>query len=255
VWLSLANTIATSCFLLAQGGPGERLDAMTPSPPPFFLSLAAFPSSPSASLSSSGESYSNRSSPSSAAVPCSPSPAVVLRRSATPPSSSPPNESSRGGQSPCHRRGYLAGNELLRRRNSSSPAILRPRQPPRRVPGELPVRPPPFPSFFLAIAPAMVGRQRCLGAGRPGPLPSRPGQAGRPTWPRAPCQSRRVKLTPLQKVIRLCFYFQKNCCKGLKFVKIIENSPLIRKMCMTYQNVQKNMLYIFVPKSCMLNQL
>jgi hypothetical protein len=47
-------------------------------------------------------------------------------------------------------------------------------------------------------------------------------------------------------------FFQKNGCKSLKLVKIIGNSLLIRKMCMTYQNVQKNMLYILVSISCML---
>jgi hypothetical protein len=33
----------------------------------------------------------------------------------------------------------------------------------------------PSPSSSRAAAPAMAGRRRCLGAGRPGPLPSRPG--------------------------------------------------------------------------------
>jgi hypothetical protein len=69
----------------------------------------------------------------------------VLRRSASSFSTSSFKESSRGGRNRPHRRGYLAGNELLRHRNSSSPAILRPSQPHRRVPGELLVRPPPFP--------------------------------------------------------------------------------------------------------------
>jgi hypothetical protein len=58
--------------------------------------------------------------------------------------------------------------------NSSSPVILRPSQPHRRVPGEPLLRPPPFSSSSRAVAPAMAGRRRCLGAG----------QAGRaqPTW-------------------------------------------------------------------------
>jgi hypothetical protein len=63
----------------------------------------------------------------------------VLRRSPSPSSTSPFKESSRGDRNRRHRRGYLAGNELLRRRNSSTPAILRLRRPPRRVPGELSV--------------------------------------------------------------------------------------------------------------------
>jgi hypothetical protein len=45
------------------------------------------------------------------------------------------------------------------------------------------------------------------------------------------------------------FYFQKNCCKYLKFVKCIEYSLYVRKMQMTYQNVQKNEIYILVSKS------
>jgi hypothetical protein len=68
-------------------------------------------------------------------------------------------------------------------------------------------------------------------------------------------QSPRVKQTPVQKVFRLYFNFQKNCCKALNLVKIIEKYLLVGKMQMTYQNDPKNVIYIFVSESCMFIQL
>jgi hypothetical protein len=50
------------------------------------------------------------------------------------------------------------------------------------------------------------------------------------------------------------FQFHKNSRKYWKLVKCIEKYLLVRKLQMTYQNVQKNMLYIFVLESCMFRQ-
>jgi hypothetical protein len=53
-----------------------------------------------------------------------------------------------------------------------------------------------------------------------------------------------------------CFsYFQKNCCKVLNLVKYIEKYLLVGKMRMTYQNAQKNVLYMFTSNSCIFRQL
>jgi hypothetical protein len=49
--------------------------------------------------------------------------------------------------------------------------------------------------------------------------------------------------------------FQKNCCNGLNLVKCIEKYLLVRKMRMTYQNAQKNMLYMFMSNSCIFRLL
>jgi hypothetical protein len=68
-------------------------------------------------------------------------------------------------------------------------------------------------------------------------------------------QSPRVKQTPVQKVFRMYSNFQKNCCKVLNLVKIIEKYLLVEKMQMTYQNDPKNVIYIFVSESCMFIQL
>jgi hypothetical protein len=50
-------------------------------------------------------------------------------------------------------------------------------------------------------------------------------------------------------------FFQKNCCKVLNLVKIIEKYLLVGKMQMTYQNDPKNMIYILVSISCIVKQL
>jgi hypothetical protein len=91
------------------------------------------------------------------------------------------------------------------------------------LPGELRVSvwsvwtPPPFPSRTAAATVAVAGV--VLGAGRAGRCPSRPGQPGRPTWPRAPLSVYAGQVTLGVKCFAQCFYFQKNCCKGLKLVK------------------------------------
>jgi hypothetical protein len=63
------------------------------------------------------------------------------------------------------------------------------------------------------------------------------------------------QITPVQKVPCSCFYFQENFRNQLNLVKIIENYLFVRKMQMTYQNVQKNEIYILVSKSCIVKQL
>jgi hypothetical protein len=104
----------------------------------------------------------------------------------------------------------------------------------------------PPPSSSHAVAAAMAGRRRCLGADRPGPLPSRPGQRGQPMWPGPHLSASVGQMTLGVKSSATRFYFQKNCCKCLKFVKCIEYSLFVRKMQMTNQNVQKNEIYILV---------
>jgi hypothetical protein len=150
----------------------------TPLPPPHFpLSLAALLSFPVVlSLPPSRKAYSNRSSPPSAAVPCLPQPRRRAEKFPTPSSTSPFKELTRGASNRRHHRGYLAGNELLRRQNSSTPAILRPRRPPRRVPGELPVLLDPSP-FRLPRHSSVPGRPSPVTGSRSGwatPQPTRP---------------------------------------------------------------------------------
>jgi hypothetical protein len=114
---------------------GDEKDPLeTPSdatPPPSSLSsypLAALPSSPLVSLSLHHVQLTvtgtRRLALPFRAPPCS---SEVLRRSPLPSSTSPFKELTRGASNRRHHRGYLAGNELLRRQNSSTPAILRPR--------------------------------------------------------------------------------------------------------------------------------
>jgi hypothetical protein len=83
----------------------------------------------------------------------------VLRRSASPSSVSPPKELSHRARSRRHRRGFLAGKPSSPPPNSPPPAVLRPSQPHRRVPGELPVRPPPFLLLFSHCSAAVAGRR------------------------------------------------------------------------------------------------
>jgi hypothetical protein len=52
-----------------------------------------------------------------------------------------------------------------------------------------------------------------------------------------------------------CFLFPETFQKMLKLVKFIGNYLFIRKMCLTYQIAQKNVLYILVSKACIVNQL
>jgi hypothetical protein len=126
------------------------------------------------------------------ASPCS---SEVLRRSPPPSFTSLFKESSRGGRNRRHHRGYLAGNELLRHQNSSSPATLRPNQHHQRVPGELLVRPHPFP-LLLPRRSARHGRPLPASGSRSGwaICPSRPWPAKVALGPSG--QWLRVVLTP-----------------------------------------------------------
>jgi hypothetical protein len=98
--------------------------------------------------------------------PCS---SEVLRRSASPSSISPLKELSRRARSRRHRRGFLAGPELVTAQNSSPPAILRASLPHRSTQGEPPVCQNPFSLLLPRRSTRHAGRRRCLGAGRPGP--------------------------------------------------------------------------------------
>jgi hypothetical protein len=51
------------------------------------------------------------------------------------------------------------------------------------------------------------------------------------------------------------FYSERNFRKCLNLVKCIINSLFIRKICIIYQNAQKNELYLFVSKSCIVKLL
>jgi hypothetical protein len=134
----------------------------------------------------------------------------VPRRSASPSSISPPKELQPLAWNHRRRRRFLARNRPSLPPNSSSPAILRRGRPPRRFPGELPVRPPPS----LLLFPRRSHRH-----GRPPAVPGSrsAGQRPRPTWPGWPTmwpsgplsQSLRVSLTPVQKVSACLFYFRK----------------------------------------------
>jgi hypothetical protein len=77
------------------------------------------------------------------------------------------------------------------------------------------------------------------------------GQAGqRGCGPRALSQWMWVILTQCKKEFPSLFYFR----KMLELVKIIEIYLCVEKICMIYQNAQKNMLYILVSISCIVKQ-
>jgi hypothetical protein len=69
-----------------------------------------------------------------------------------------------------------------------------------------------------------------------------------------PSQRAWVILTRCKEFSRICF-ISRNFRTMLELVKCIEKYLLVRKMQMTYQNVQKNMLYILVSNSCIVKQL
>jgi hypothetical protein len=86
--------------------------------------------------------------PSSRAAPCS---SEVLRRFPLPSAVSLSKKLEPLARNRRRRHGFLTGNRPPPPLNSSSPAILRPGQPPRRVPGELPIRLPPFLLLVLPV--------------------------------------------------------------------------------------------------------
>jgi hypothetical protein len=51
------------------------------------------------------------------------------------------------------------------------------------------------------------------------------------------------------------FFVSRNFRKMPNLVKCIEKYLLVRKMQITYQNAQKNMLYMFMSNSCIFRQL
>jgi hypothetical protein len=80
----------------------------------------------------------------------------------------------------------------------------------------------------------------------------RRGLAGGPSGPSG--QSPRVKMTPVQKVLQLILFPEKfRKCSNLR--KFIENYPFIRKIQMTCQNAQNNVLYMCISNSCIVKQL
>jgi hypothetical protein len=115
--------------------------------------------------------------------------------------------------------GFLARKLSSPPPNSPPPAVLRPSQPHRRVPGESLVR--PYPSPRLA-ARRIAGHGRppaCLGQVGLGLCPSRPDQRGQPRWPGPPQSAALGQLTLCTKSYCKQFSvfqkFQKNakCCK------------------------------------------
>jgi hypothetical protein len=93
-----------------------------------------------------------------------------------------------------------------------------------------------------------------LGAGRAGQRPSRPGQPGLQRGPSGPSgQLLWVILTWYKKFLR-AYFVSRKFRKMLELVKIIVIYLYVGKMQMTYQNAQKNMLYLFMSKSCIINQ-
>jgi hypothetical protein len=102
----------------------------------------------------------------------------------------------------------------------------------------------------------LTGRRRRLGAGRAGPLPQPTWSAWLANMASGPSgQWPWVKRPYVQKVHVQYFISRKIAASVLKFVKCIEYYLFIRKMQMTYQNVQKNKIYILVSKSCILKQI
>jgi hypothetical protein len=106
-----------------------------------------------------------------------------------------------------------------------------------------------FPLVSRAGALFPVGCRRRQWAGRAGSLPSRPGQVGLACGPQAPLASDRGSTWPRCK--KFCSIFiSRNFRFYYKLVKCIVYSLFIKKICLTYQNAQKNMLYILVSLSC-----
>jgi hypothetical protein len=179
----------------------------------------------------------------------------MLRRSASSSSISPPKELSHRARSRRHRRGFLAGKPSSPPPNSPPPAILRPSQPHQRVPGELLVRPPPFLLLFSRRSRRHGRPPACLGAGRPGPCPADQASLASNVALRAPLVSCSGSSDPEYKRFLRAYFVSRKFRKMLELVKTIAIYLYVGKMCMTYQNAQKNMLYMFMSNSCMFIQL
>jgi hypothetical protein len=79
---------------------------------------------------------------------------------------------------------------------------------------------------------------------------------GQPTWPFGPLWSAALgHLTLCTKVTASFIFASRNFRKMSNVVKFIGNYLLVGKLRMTYQNAQKNMLYMFMSNSYMFIQL
>jgi hypothetical protein len=128
--------------------------------------------------------------------------------------------------------------QIARRRPSSGPADL---------PCEFPVRiwsgRPLFPLLFRAGAPLLSG----LWQVRPWPwtfLAKLANMAG--TWASGPADSDLGQLTLCTKNYCKLYFVSRNFRKMTNLVKCIGNYLLVGKFRMTYQNAQKNILYMFM---------
>jgi hypothetical protein len=112
-----------------------------------------------------------------------------------------------------------------------------------------PPGPLPLPLLAGAAAREPAGSLLAMAVACPGHWPGRPamwasGPSGQLPW---------VNLARVEKVPACCFYFQ-NFRVCSKLVKDISIYLLVRKICMIYQNVQKNELYLLMSNSCIVNQ-
>jgi hypothetical protein len=122
---------------------------------------------------------------------------------------------------------------------------------------------PAFPSEPCSTAGAGRPALRAVRACGHGPATQR-GRSGlgsawpawRLTWTLGPPVSDRGSNKPrCKKFPAELFKFLENFRIYLKLVKCIENCLFIRNLCMTYENVQKNIIYLLVSKSCIFMQL
>jgi hypothetical protein len=143
---------------------------------------------------------------------------------------------------------FLAGPELLHHQI----AHRRPSSGQDDPTGEFPVRPDLFPR--LAVRRSAVSPWSLAGAAMAVVvLTTTPCVAC--WWASGPSsQWAWVISNPMQRVFRICF-ISRNFRTMLKLVKCIEKYLLVGKMRMTYQNAQKNMLYMFMLNSCIFIQL
>jgi hypothetical protein len=254
-WSSQEDPDATSCFLPLQRreDPPWSIPTAPRLPPLSHFLPGSLPFSLPRMLAETELSRHGRHlAPPFRAPPCCPD---VLRRSASPSSVSPLKELQPLARNRRRRRRFLAGNRPSPPPNSSPPAILRPGRPPRRFPGEALVRLDPFPSP-LSRRSARHGWPPVVPGSRSGwPCPADLVNPGQPRWPGAPPVSLYGSFDPGYKELLQVFFASRNFRKMPNVVKFIGKYLCVRKMRMIYQNAQKNMLYLFVSKSCIFNQL
>jgi hypothetical protein len=109
----------------------------------------------------------------------------------------------------------------------------------------------PFPALLSAgiAAGEPAGPLPAMAVACPGHWPAWPGM-----WASAPSVSGPGSKDPWCKKFCACFQFQKNCRNYLKLAKIIGNYLFVKKMQMTYQNVQKIVIYLLMLSSCIVKQ-